>query len=120
MLVKTMAAWKAYYSAQGGDPPRVEMIERTYDGLRDARRLSMAGHPRLRGTMQASTRSRNKPMRQGRSCAPLALAQCQAVRLGKDAGFPISGPVGYWVAADLADPISSPNATRFLAIKTAR
>ena len=36
MLVKTIAAWKAYYSAQGGDPPRVEMNERTYDGLREA------------------------------------------------------------------------------------
>jgi tetratricopeptide (TPR) repeat protein len=34
--LKTIAAWKAYYSAQGGDPPRVEMNERTYDGLRKA------------------------------------------------------------------------------------
>jgi adenylate cyclase len=33
---KTIAAWKAYYSAQGGDPPRVEANERTYDGLRKA------------------------------------------------------------------------------------
>jgi hypothetical protein len=29
-------AWKAYYSAQGGDPPRVESNERAYDGLRKA------------------------------------------------------------------------------------
>jgi hypothetical protein len=36
MLVKrAIAAWKAYYSAQGGDPPRVEMNERTDDGLRE-------------------------------------------------------------------------------------
>ena len=34
--LKTIAAWKAYYSAQGGDPPRVEANERTYDGLRKA------------------------------------------------------------------------------------
>jgi TolB-like protein/class 3 adenylate cyclase len=34
--LKTIAAWKAYYSAQGGDPPRVEFNERTYDGLRKA------------------------------------------------------------------------------------
>jgi hypothetical protein len=34
--LKTIAAWKAYYSAQGGDPPRVEMNERVYDGLRKA------------------------------------------------------------------------------------
>ena len=34
--LKTIAAWKAYYSAQGGGPPRVEMNERTYDGLRKA------------------------------------------------------------------------------------
>ena len=33
---KTIAAWKAYYSAQGGDPPRVEANERVYDGLRKA------------------------------------------------------------------------------------
>jgi adenylate cyclase len=33
---KTIAAWKAYYSAQGGDPPRVEANERIYDGLRKA------------------------------------------------------------------------------------
>jgi hypothetical protein len=32
----TIAAFKAYYSAQGGDPPRVEFNERTYDGLRKA------------------------------------------------------------------------------------
>jgi adenylate cyclase len=34
--LKTIAAWKAYFSAQGGDPPRVEMNERLYDGLRKA------------------------------------------------------------------------------------
>jgi adenylate cyclase len=34
--LKTIAAWKAYYSAQGGEPPRVEFNERTYDGLRKA------------------------------------------------------------------------------------
>ena len=34
--LKTIAAWKAYYSAQGGDPPRVDANERTYDGLRKA------------------------------------------------------------------------------------
>ncbi len=34
--LKTIAAWKAYYSAQRGDPPRVEFNERTYDGLRKA------------------------------------------------------------------------------------
>jgi tetratricopeptide (TPR) repeat protein len=34
--LKTIAAWKAYYSAQGGDPPRVDMNERVYDGLRKA------------------------------------------------------------------------------------
>jgi adenylate cyclase len=34
--LKTIAAWKAYYSAQGGGPPRVEANERTYDGLRKA------------------------------------------------------------------------------------
>ena len=33
---KTIAAFKAYYSAQGGGPPRVEMNERVYDGLRKA------------------------------------------------------------------------------------
>ena len=33
---KTIAAFEAYYSAQGGDPPRVEMNERVYDGLRKA------------------------------------------------------------------------------------
>jgi hypothetical protein len=33
---KTIAAWKAYYSAHGGDPPRVEANERIYDGLRKA------------------------------------------------------------------------------------
>jgi hypothetical protein len=33
---KTIAAWKAYYSAQGGDPPRVEANERVFDGLRKA------------------------------------------------------------------------------------
>jgi adenylate cyclase len=34
--LKTIAAFKAYYSAQGGDPPRVEANERAYDGLRKA------------------------------------------------------------------------------------
>jgi TolB-like protein/class 3 adenylate cyclase len=34
--LKTVAAWKAYFSAQGGDPPRVEMNERAYEGLRKA------------------------------------------------------------------------------------
>ena len=34
--LKTIAAWKAYYSSQGGDPPRVEFNERMYDGLRKA------------------------------------------------------------------------------------
>jgi hypothetical protein len=34
--LKTIAAFKAYYSAQGGDPARVESNERTYDGLRKA------------------------------------------------------------------------------------
>ena len=34
--LKTIAAFKAYYSAQGGDPPRVEANERVYDGLRKA------------------------------------------------------------------------------------
>ena len=33
---KTIAAWKAYYSKQGGDPRFVEMSERSYDGLRKA------------------------------------------------------------------------------------
>jgi adenylate cyclase len=33
---KTIAAWKAYWSAQGGDPPRVEANERALDGLRKA------------------------------------------------------------------------------------
>jgi adenylate cyclase len=33
---KTIAEFKAYYSAQGGDPPRVEANERVYDGLRKA------------------------------------------------------------------------------------
>ena len=33
---KTIAAFKAYYSAPGGDPARVESNERTYDGLRKA------------------------------------------------------------------------------------
>jgi hypothetical protein len=32
----TIAGWKAYYFAQGGDPPRVEANERIYDGLRKA------------------------------------------------------------------------------------
>jgi adenylate cyclase len=34
--LKTIAAWKAFYSPQGGEPPRVEANERTYDGLRKA------------------------------------------------------------------------------------
>jgi hypothetical protein len=34
--LKTVAAWKAYFSAQGGDPPRVETNEREYEGLRKA------------------------------------------------------------------------------------
>ena len=34
--LKTIAAWKAYFSAQGGDPARVEANERAYDGLRKA------------------------------------------------------------------------------------
>jgi class 3 adenylate cyclase/TolB-like protein len=34
--LKTIAAFKAYYSAQGGGPTRVDMNERTYDGLRKA------------------------------------------------------------------------------------
>ena len=34
--LKTIAAFKAFYSAQGGDPARVEANERVYDGLRKA------------------------------------------------------------------------------------
>ena len=34
--LRTIAAWKAYLSAQGGDPARVEANERAYDGLRKA------------------------------------------------------------------------------------
>jgi tetratricopeptide (TPR) repeat protein len=34
--LKTIAAFKAYFSAQGGDPARVEWNERAYDGLRKA------------------------------------------------------------------------------------
>ncbi len=34
--LKTIAAWKAYISAQGGGPARVEANERVYDGLRKA------------------------------------------------------------------------------------
>jgi tetratricopeptide (TPR) repeat protein len=34
--LKTVAASKAYYSSQGSDPARVELNERTYDGLRKA------------------------------------------------------------------------------------
>ena len=34
--LKTIAAWKAYYSAQGGGPARLEANERMYDGLRKA------------------------------------------------------------------------------------
>ncbi len=33
---KTIAAFKAYYSAPGGGPPRVDANERVYDGLRKA------------------------------------------------------------------------------------
>jgi hypothetical protein len=33
---KTIAAFRAYFSAQGGDPPSVEANERAYDGLRKA------------------------------------------------------------------------------------
>ena len=34
--LKTIEAFKAYFSAQGGRPPRVEANERIYDGLRKA------------------------------------------------------------------------------------
>jgi adenylate cyclase len=34
--LKTISAWKAYYSPQGDDPARVEFNERTYEGLRKA------------------------------------------------------------------------------------
>ena len=34
--LKTIAAFKAYFSAQGGGPARLEMNERVYDGLRKA------------------------------------------------------------------------------------
>lgn len=34
--LKTIAAWKAYNSAQGGGLARVEANERVYDGLRKA------------------------------------------------------------------------------------
>jgi tetratricopeptide (TPR) repeat protein len=34
--LKTIAAFEAYYSAQGGGPLRVDLNERTYDGLRKA------------------------------------------------------------------------------------
>ena len=34
--LKTIAAWKAFFSAQGGGPARVEANERLYDGLRKA------------------------------------------------------------------------------------
>jgi TolB-like protein len=34
--LKTIAAFKAYFSAQGGRPPRVEANARVYDGLRKA------------------------------------------------------------------------------------
>jgi len=33
---KTVAAFRADYSAQGGGPPRIEANERIYDGLRKA------------------------------------------------------------------------------------
>ena len=68
--LKTIAAWKAYYSAQGGDPARVESNERTYDGLRKAgmpermtqtRKLAailaadVVGYSRLMGEDEAGT-----------------------------------------------------------------
>jgi hypothetical protein len=34
--LKTIAAFKTYFSGQGGRPPRVEANERIYDGLRKA------------------------------------------------------------------------------------
>ncbi len=34
--LKTVAEFKAYFSAQGGAPPEVEAHERIYDGLRKA------------------------------------------------------------------------------------
>ena len=34
--LKTVAAFKAYFSAQGGSPAQVEWDERVYDGLRKA------------------------------------------------------------------------------------
>jgi TolB-like protein/class 3 adenylate cyclase/Tfp pilus assembly protein PilF len=34
--LRTVAAFKAYFSAQGGGPPRVETNERAYEGLRKA------------------------------------------------------------------------------------
>ena len=34
--LRTVAAFKAYFSAQGGSPARVESNERVYDGLRKA------------------------------------------------------------------------------------
>ncbi len=34
--LKTIAAWKAYFTPQGGGAPRVETNERTYNGLRNA------------------------------------------------------------------------------------
>ena len=34
--LRTVAAFKAYFSAQGGSPARVELNERVYDGLRKA------------------------------------------------------------------------------------
>jgi hypothetical protein len=34
--LKTVTAFKAYFSAQGGSPARVELNERAYDGLRKA------------------------------------------------------------------------------------
>ena len=34
--LKTIAAFKAYFSAQGGRPPSVEANERIYEGLRKA------------------------------------------------------------------------------------
>jgi hypothetical protein len=34
--LKTIAAWKAYFSAQGGGPARIETNERIYEGLRKA------------------------------------------------------------------------------------
>ena len=34
--IKTIAAWKAHWMSQSGDPRFVEMTERAYEGLRKA------------------------------------------------------------------------------------